>query len=140
LRLQKGYQQPVGIAGHTPDYVTAEIPVLADTFGSAQKRLHFQPVGRLFQRICPGGSKAAVALPRLIASRPAGAGGACRGADIAGLAKRNKKGRLPALRRSACTGWLAGAVIGGLSVKWLALRYETQRIIGIILFCAECQD
>ena len=36
------------------------------------------------------------------------AGGACRGPDITGLAKRNKKGRLPALRRSAGTGWPGG--------------------------------
>ena len=67
-RFQKKHQQPVGIAGHGADNITSEKPLLADAFDSAPKRLHLQPVSCLFQRICPGGGKAAVPLPRLIAS------------------------------------------------------------------------
>ncbi len=130
------------MSAHSPDLVTGKPaigqvaanpePVLTDAGDGAPERLHLQPVRRLLQSIGPGGGEGPVALAPFIATRPAGAGGAGSGTDIAGFPQLHQKRLLPAGR---------GAI--RLAVAWHACRIcewsDLQCIIGNILFCVICQ-
>ena len=95
--------------------ITAKEPVFANPFDRAAKGLHLKPVRRLFKRVGPGGGEPGITPARLVTSRPAGAGGARRRADIAAGTKRQQKSRLPAIPRDAGICWRAGGCHTGSS-------------------------
>ena len=96
-------------------HITAKEPVFANPFDSAAKGLHLKPVRRLFKRVGPGGGEPGITPARLVASRPAGAGGARRRTDIAAGTKRMQKARLPAIPRDAGICWRSGGCHTGSS-------------------------